>query len=160
MKNIVKNPGLQHIIKSTLTLLDKRDIFCFRLVNQDCKNIVDDPIFSLKILSQLKDVPKDLIENWKKIIQNLQFAAFEIKQDIAMELLKMIGSNTARYPLHLAYNLAETKCNPNLVTAILEMLDPNSYIKAPVTCDIDWKFETNTSCSMFWLCKGSKNHDP
>ena len=66
MEDIVKNPGLQHIIKSTLTLLDKSDIACFRLINQDCKNIVDDPMFSLKKLSQLKDVSKDLIKNWKK----------------------------------------------------------------------------------------------
>ena len=72
MEDIAENPGLQHIIKSSLIFLEKSNILSFRLVNQDCKNIVDDPIFSLKKLSQLKDVPKDLIETWKKIIQNLQ----------------------------------------------------------------------------------------
>ena len=61
MEDIVKNPGLQHIIKTTLTFLDKSDIACFRLVNQNCKNIVEDPIFSLKILSQLKDVPQPAV---------------------------------------------------------------------------------------------------
>ena len=66
MEDIVENPGLQHIIKTTLTFLDKSDIASFRLVNQYCKNIVDDPIFSLKKLSQLKDLPKDLIKSWMK----------------------------------------------------------------------------------------------
>ena len=99
MENIVKNPGLQHIIKTTLTFFDKSDIASFRLVNQDCKNIVDDPIFSLKKLSQLKDVPKDLIENWKKIIQNLQHAADgAIKQEIVNELIKMFCTTSAKYP--------------------------------------------------------------
>ena len=48
MEDIVKSPGLQHIIKTTLTFLDKHDIASFRLVNQYCKNIVNDPIFFLK----------------------------------------------------------------------------------------------------------------
>ena len=47
MEYIVKNPGLQHIMKTTLTFLDTSDIVSFRLVNQDCKKIVD-PIFLLK----------------------------------------------------------------------------------------------------------------
>ena len=48
MEDIVKNPGLQHIINTSLIFLEKSDIASFRLVNQDCKNIFDDPIFSLK----------------------------------------------------------------------------------------------------------------
>ena len=132
MENILKNLGLQHIIKSSLIFMGKSDILSFRLVNQDCKNIVDDPIFSLKRLSQLKDVPKDLIENWKKIIQNLQHANnAEIRQMIVKELVKMFCTTDAKYPLELAYKLAETKCNPDLVMAILENADPKSYIEAP-----------------------------
>ena len=132
MENFLKNPGLQHIINTSLIFLEKNDIFSFRLVNQDCKNIFDDPIFSLKKLSQLKDVPKDLIENWKKIIQNLQDANnAEIGQMIVMELVKMFCTTDAKYPLELAYKLAETKSNPDLVIAILENADPKSYIEAP-----------------------------
>ena len=121
MESIVKNPGLQHIITTMLTFLDKSDIASFRLVNQDCKNIVADPIFSLKILSLLKDVPKDLIKSWKKIIQKLQHANnAKIRQIIVKELVKMFSTTNAKYPLELAYKLAETKCNPDLVMAILE----------------------------------------
>ena len=133
MENILKNPGLQHIINTSLIFLEKSDILSFRLVNQDCKNIIDDPIFSLKKLSQLKDVSKNLIENWKKIIQNLQLVAFEIKQTIAMVLMKMFSTTIAKYPLELAYKLAESKSNPDMVKTILENSDPKSYLKAPKT---------------------------
>ena len=121
MENILKNPGLQHIINTSLIFLEKSDILSFRLVNQDCKNIVDDPIFSLKRLSQLKDVPKNLIESWKKIIQKLQHANnAKIRQIIVMVLVKMFCTTDAKYPLELAYKLAETKYNPDLLMAILE----------------------------------------
>ena len=46
MENILKNPGLQHIMNTSLIFLEKSIIASFQLVNQDCKNIVDDPIFS------------------------------------------------------------------------------------------------------------------
>ena len=131
MEDIVKNPGLQHIIKTTLTFLDKSNIASFRLVNQYCKNIVNDPIFFLKKLSQLKDVPKDLIENWMKTIQNLLNVSGEIKQEITNEFIKMFFSTNAKYPLELVNKLAETKSNPELVTVILENTDPKSYVKAP-----------------------------
>ena len=100
MEDILKNPGLQHIIKTTLTFLDKSDIASFRLVNQYCKNIVNDPIFFLKKLSQLKDIPKDLIENWMKTIQNLHHVSDKIKQEIANELIKICNdlSNKGRCP--------------------------------------------------------------
>ena len=141
MENILKNPGLQHIIITSFIFLEKSDIASIRLVNQNCKNIVDDLIFSLKKLSQIKDVPKDLIENWKKIIQNLQHSASEIKYEILKELNAMfywdvwcpksgLFHHGAKYPLELAYKLAETKSNPELVTAILENADPKSYIEA------------------------------
>ena len=131
MEDIVKNPGLQHIIQTTLTFLDKNDIASFRMVNQDCQNIVDDPIVFLNKISQLEDLPKDLIENWKMIIKNIQHNAVEIKKEITTELFKMFCTTDVRYPLELAYKLAETKSNPDLVTAILENSDSKSYVKAP-----------------------------
>ena len=83
MENILKNPGLQHIIKTTLMFLDKSDIASFQLVNQYCKNIVDDPIFSLKKLSQLVDIPRGL--NEKKIIQKLH-GNDNVKQELTSAL--------------------------------------------------------------------------
>ena len=44
MENILKNPGLQHIMNTSLIFLEKSNIASFQLVNQDCMNIVDDPV--------------------------------------------------------------------------------------------------------------------
>ena len=129
MEHIIKNPGLQHIIQTILSFLDKNDVVSFRLVNQDCKNIVDDPLNSLGKLSQCEDTPKDLIENWKKIIQKLH--GKEVKQEFTPELFEMYRTSGPKYPLELAYKLAEAKTKPDLVIAILENSDPNSYMVAP-----------------------------
>ena len=131
MENIIKNPGLQHLFWTTLCFLDKNSITSFRLVNQDCKNIADDPLNCLRKLSQSKNTPKDLIEYWKKIIHKLH-AANEVKPEIATELFKMYCISDAKYPLELAYKLAEDKDKPEVVTTILENSDPNSYMVAPM----------------------------
>ena len=130
MQKIIENPGLQHLAQRTLIYLDKTSIASFRFVNQDCKNIVDDPIFSLKKLSQLVDVPKDLIENWKKIVQKI-LGDDSVKQEITLELFKMYCTSDAKYPLDLSYKLAKAKSKPDLVTAILENADPQSYMIMP-----------------------------
>ena len=131
MESVVKNPGLQHIIATMLTFLDKSDIASFRLVNQDCKNIVVAAIFSLKKLSLLKDVPNNLIKSWKKIIQNLHHANnVQIKQEVGKELFKMFCTTDAKYPLELAYKLDKTKSNHDLVIAILVNADCKSYMVA------------------------------
>ena len=103
------------------------------MVNQDCQNIVDDPIFFLKKLSQLKDIPRDLIENWKKIIKNLQYDSDEIKKKFSKELFQMFCSTDARQPLEIAYEFGENKSNPDLVTTILENSDSNSYVMASLS---------------------------
>ena len=130
MQKIIKNPGLQHLAQRTLIYLDKTSMASFRFVNQDCKNIVDDPIFSLKKLSQLVDVPKDLIEIWKKIIQKC-LGNDSVKQEITLELFHMYCTSETKYPLDLAYKLAKAKSKPDLVAAILENADPQSYMIVP-----------------------------
>ena len=130
MQKIIENPGLQHLAQRMLIYLDKTSIASFRFVNQDCKNIVDDPIFSLKKLSQLSDVPKDLIENWKKIIPKL-LGNDSVKQEITLDLFKMYCTSNAKYPLDLVYKLAKAKSKPDLVAAILENTNPKSYIIVP-----------------------------
>ena len=130
MLKIIENPGLQHLAQRMLIYLDKGSIASFRFANQDCKNIIDDPMFSLKKLSQLEDVPKDLIQDWKKIIQKLH-GNDDVKQVFTTELFKMYCKSDAKYPLELAYKLAESKDKPELVVAILENSNPKSYTIAP-----------------------------
>ena len=65
MEEIVRNPGLQHIIEKSLTLLNIWDIASVKLVNQDFRKIVDCPRFYLMKLfrlSQRVNIPVDLIQ--------------------------------------------------------------------------------------------------
>ena len=101
MQKIIESPGLQHLAQKMLFYLDKSSIASFRSINQDCKIIVDDPMFSLKKLSQLEDIPKDLIENWKKIIQKLHDDNDDVKQEFTTELFKMYRTSDPKYPLEL-----------------------------------------------------------
>ena len=149
MEEIVKNPGLQLIIQNILSCLNKNSIASFRLVNQDCKNIVDNPILYLKKVSQLEAVPKDLIKKWKKILQKL-CNAIETKQAMALELFKMYYTNNAKCPLEVAYDIGESKdkSNPELGNgmAFLENSDHESYVKAKERTKV-WKSQANSfSC--------------
>ena len=127
MENITKNPGLRHIIEDMLVFLDKKSIASFRLLNQDCKRIVNNPTFCLKKLSQLGELPKNLITKWKKTIQDLNIASETILQDLSLEIYKMYCNKCPKYPLELVYDLGEAKLNPNLAMAILESSDPEDY---------------------------------
>ena len=93
---------------------NKSSIASFRFINQDCKNVIDDPIFSLKKLSQLVDIPRGL--NEKKIIQKLH-GNDNVKQELTSALFKMYFTSDAKYPLDFSYKLAEAKNKPDLVVA-------------------------------------------
>ena len=71
MEDLLRNPGFHHIVEKSLKLLSNKDIASFRLSSRDCKNIVDYPGFYLMKLSHQKKVPKNLIQEWKKMIQKL-----------------------------------------------------------------------------------------
>ena len=133
MENIIQNPGLHHIIEDTLIFLDKGNIASFRLLNQDGKNIVDNPMFYLKKLSQVEETPKNLIAKWKKIIQKLYDYDKETTQKLALELFKMYCKKHPQSPLELVYNYgSKEKISPNLAIAILENSDPESFVNSTV----------------------------
>ena len=130
MEDILRNPGLQHIIEKSLKLLRNEDIASFRLLNQDCKNIVDCPGFYLKKLSHQENVPKDLIQEWKKLIQKLDDE--DIEDDLILELFKMNCQSLSKYPLQLAYDLSDEKKRRELAMFIIENSDKANYVKAKV----------------------------
>ena len=88
MEDLLRNPGLQHIIENSLKCLGHKDIASFRLLNQDCKKIVDSPRFYLIKLSQQENVPIDMIQEWKKLIPELDDE--DIEKDLTLELYKMM----------------------------------------------------------------------
>ena len=97
-----------------LIYFNKSSIASFRFINQDCKNVIDDPIFSLKKLSQLVDIPRGL--NEKKIIQKLH-GNDNVKQELTSALFKMYFTSDVKYPLDFSCKLAEAKNKPDLVVA-------------------------------------------
>ena len=87
MEDIVKNPGLQHIIEKSFKLLNIWDISSVISVNQDFRKIVDCPRFYLMKLSQQENVPMDLIQKWQKLIPELNDE--DVEEDLKLELFKM-----------------------------------------------------------------------
>ena len=48
LKNIFNNPGLQHIAETIFCNLSYEDLEACRIVNQSCKQVLDDPMLWLK----------------------------------------------------------------------------------------------------------------
>ena len=85
MEEIVRNPGLQHIIEKSLTLLNIWDIASVKSVNQDFRKIVT--LMKLFQLSRQVNIPVDLIQKWQKLIPELNDEDVEV--DLTLELFKM-----------------------------------------------------------------------
>ena len=90
MEEIVRNPGLQHIIEKSLTLLNIWDITSVKSVNQDLRKIVHCPRFYLMKLFQLSrqvNIPIDLIQKWQKLIPELNDE--DVEENLTLELFKI-----------------------------------------------------------------------
>ena len=123
----LRNPGLQHIIEKSLTFLSHEDIASFRLLNKDCKNIVDCPGFYLTKLSHWQNVPKGLIQEWKKLIQKLKEE--DVRDNLTLELFKMNCQRSSKYPLQLAHKLSDEKIRLELAMFIIENSDKANYVE-------------------------------
>ena len=135
MEEIARNPGLQHIIEKSLTLLNIWDIASVKLVNQDFRKIVDCPRFYLMKLFQLSqrvNIPVDLIQKWQKLIPELNDEVVE--EDLKLELFKMNcppkNPTYPKYPLQLAYDLSDEKEKLELASFIIENSNQTDYVKA------------------------------
>ena len=128
MEDLLRNPGLQHIVEKSLKVLGHMDIASFRLLNQNSKNFVDYPGFYLKKLSHLENVPKDLIQEWRHLILKLNDE--EIRDDLMLELFKMTCRSLSKYPLQLAYDLSDEKRRLDLAKFIIGNSPMANYVKA------------------------------
>ena len=68
MENIIKNPGLQHIAENVFLNLNYEKLETCRLVNEFCKEILDNPMFWLKKFIQRGLSKKNQID-WMAAIQ-------------------------------------------------------------------------------------------
>ena len=128
MEDLLRNPGFHHIVEKSLKLLSNEDIASFRLSNRDCKNIVDYPGFYLMKLSHQKKVPKNLIQEWKKMIQKLNDD--NVEEDLMLELFKMNCKRMSKYPLQLSYDLSDEKKKLKLAKFIIENSNKEISVKA------------------------------
>ena len=128
MEDIVRNPGLQHIIEKSLTLLNIKEIASVKSVSQDFRKIVNCPRFYLMKLCQQAIVSKDLIQKWKKLIPKLNDE--DVEEDLKCELLKMNYLKNPKHPLQLAYDLSDEKNKLELAIFIIENSDQTDYVEA------------------------------
>ena len=69
LENILKNPGLHHIAELIFWNLNHEELEFCRLINQPCKQILENPMFWLKKFIR-KGLPiKDQMDDWTKAIQ-------------------------------------------------------------------------------------------
>ena len=128
MEDLLSNPGLQHIVEKSLKVLSHVDIASFRLLNQNCKNIVDYPEFYLMKLSHQENATKDLIQEWKIMIKKLNDE--DVRDDLMLELFKMNSQRLFKYPLQLAYDMSDEKRRFELTMFIIENSHNANYVKA------------------------------
>ena len=69
MEKIINNPGLQHIIENVFLNLDYKDLMVCQLVNKSCKQILDNPMFWLKMWRMRRGLSKKNYADWSNAIQ-------------------------------------------------------------------------------------------
>ena len=133
MEILIKCPGLHHIIEKGLMFLDKESISSFRILNQDCRNIVDCPRFYLKKLEQLEDVSTELITDWQKLAKNITNE--DIERKMSSELFKQFCRGFYKSPLKFVFDEGNFNDSFELVSFILENSDPNNFVHVYVEED-------------------------
>ena len=133
MEILIKCPGLHHIIEKSLIFLDKESISSFRILNQDCRNIVDCPRFYLKKLEQLEDVSTESITDWQKLAKNITNE--DIERKMSSELFKQFCRGYHKSPLKFVFDEGKFNDSFELISFILENSDPNNFVHVYVEED-------------------------
>ena len=74
METITNNPGLQHIAENVFWNLDVKNLKICAQINQSCKQILDDAMFSLRKFVCLSKTSQ---EEWVKLIQSVKSSNYE-----------------------------------------------------------------------------------
>ena len=69
MESIINNPGLQHLAERIFLNLDTEHLNICRLINQSCKQILENPFFWLK---KFKNLSKENQKDWIKIFKEVK----------------------------------------------------------------------------------------
>ena len=74
MEKIISNPGLQHLAEKVFWNLDVEELKICAQINQSCKQILQNPIFSLR---KFENLSKESQKDWIKIIQSVKNSNYE-----------------------------------------------------------------------------------
>ena len=77
MDQIIKSPGLQHIIENVFLNLDFKDLLACQFINKTCKQILANPMFWLKKWRFYRGLSKKNQADWTKAIQLTKGTIFE-----------------------------------------------------------------------------------
>ena len=77
MDQIIKSPGLQHVIENIFLNLDFKDLLACQFINKTCKQILANPMFWLKKWRFYRGLSKKNEEDWIKAIQMTKGTIFE-----------------------------------------------------------------------------------
>ena len=69
METIITNPGLQHLAEKIFWNLDTEHLKICGLINQSCKQILENPMFWLK---KFRNLSKENRKKWIKVIKLLK----------------------------------------------------------------------------------------
>ena len=69
IEQIINNPCLQHIIENIFLNLNYKDLMACKLVNKSCKQILDNPMFWLKMWRSRRGLSKKNYAAWSNAIQ-------------------------------------------------------------------------------------------
>ena len=159
MDIVTKTPGLQHLSEDIFKLLDKKSSLQCRLVNSFWKNVLEQPNFWLKKLSQedgkidmdqdQPDSDSDIIKvdsdriaesqmlnnnvqtNWKMLAQCLVDDQFQQSYQFVLVLMKMNEQKLIQ-PLEIVVKLQKSLKYSDLMKFILENEDIHSVGFTPI----------------------------
>ena len=68
MENFINNPGFQHLAENIFCNLELEDLKLCGLINQSCKQILDNPMFWLK---KFRSLSEENEKNWIKTMKSV-----------------------------------------------------------------------------------------
>ena len=90
-QSLISNPGFEHLGHNILRHLNKKTVFSLRMVNNDCKNFVENPRFWLKKLNFKNCESTEIHEAWLTLIQKVEEENYDLKENLALNFIKLFN---------------------------------------------------------------------
>ena len=104
LESIITNPGFHYLGQSILRHLNIESLLSLRLVNHSSKVFVENPRFWLKKLKYKNSDLMEVHEAWSSLIQKVEEKNPELKQNVVLNLIKLVDNSQDRrelFPLNI-----------------------------------------------------------